>query len=86
MTDDEDDWEETESECEDDESVCGSETEWTECEEDEETMIAPLDVVRFGDVEMDREYREALYREHPYYTAEEVVGTYLGHNPMYPRG
>ena len=51
MTDDEDDWEETESECEDDESVCGSETEWTECEEDEETMIAPLDVVRFGDVE-----------------------------------
>ena len=81
MSDDEDEWQE--SECEDDQSVCGSET---ECEEDEETMVPPLDVVRFGDVVMDREYREALYRERPHYTAEEIVGTYLGHNPMYPRG
>ena len=80
-----DDESESESESENDDA-CGSEAEWTECEEDEETMVPPLDVVRFGDVEMDREYREALYREHPHYTAEEVVGTYLGYNPMYPRG
>ena len=81
MSDDEDEWQE--SERENDDNVCGSKT---ECEEDEETMVPPLDVVRFGDVVMDREYREALYREHPHYTAEEIVGTYLGYNPMYPRG
>ena len=83
MSDDEDEWEESQGERENDDNVCGSET---ECEEDEETMVPPLDVVRLGDVVMDREYREALYREHPHYTAEEIVGTYLGHNPMYPRG
>ena len=69
----EDEWEDTD-------------TDVSECKEDEENMIPPQDVVKFGDVEMDREYREALYREHPYYTAEEIVGTYLGHNPHYPGG
>ena len=69
----EDEWEDTD-------------TDVSDCKEDEENMIPPQDVVKFGDVEMDREYREALYREHPYYTAEEIVGTYLGHNPHYPGG
>ena len=52
--------------------------------EDEESSIPPLNVCRFGHVTMDQEYREALYRDHPYYTAEEIVGTFLGHNPHYP--
>ena len=54
--------------------------------EDEETSIPPLNVCRFGHVTMDREYREALYQRHPHYTAEEIVGTFLGHNPHYPSG
>ena len=63
------------------ESEDESETEEEECEEE---MIAAVEVLRFGDVEVDREYREALYREHPYFTAVEVVGTSLGHNPHFP--
>ena len=62
------------------------ETEDGEETEDEETSIPPLNVCRFGHVTMDQEYREALYQNHPHYTAEEIVGTFLGHNPHYPSG
>jgi hypothetical protein len=32
-----------------------------------------------------RAYRAALFRAHPAYTAEEVVGSFLGHNRAFPR-
>tara|TARA_Y100000004_G_C8716157_1_gene328089 strand:+ start:81 stop:314 length:234 start_codon:yes stop_codon:yes gene_type:complete len=34
--------------------------------------------------ELDLEYKLAIYDAHPYYTAEEIVGTHLGHNPYFP--
>ena len=46
--------------------------------------VPPKDVLIFGDFEIDKEYREALYNKYPFYTTEEVVGSYLGHNPHYP--
>jgi len=46
--------------------------------------VPPRDVLRFGQYEINKEYREALYKEFPFYTAEEVVGSYLGHNPNFP--
>ena len=38
----------------------------------------------FGPYTLDCNYREALYDEYPYYTIEEIVGSYLGHNPYFP--
>ena len=29
-------------------------------------------------------YKEALFDDYPFYTAEEVVGSFLGHNPYFP--
>lgn len=46
--------------------------------------VPPKDVLRFGQYEINKEYREALYNEFPYYTAEEVVGSHLGRNPNFP--
>ncbi|MCY1660113.1 hypothetical protein [Chryseobacterium sp. SL1] len=53
--------------------------------EKEEAMdcVPPEDVLKFGKYEIDKEYRKALYRLYPFYTAEEVVGSYLGHNPNF---
>lgn len=52
----------------------------------EEVMncIPPLDVLKFGPHLISSEYRQALYDEYPMYTTEEVVGSYLGHNPNFP--
>lgn len=46
--------------------------------------IPPRDILKFGQHQINRDYREALYKEFPFYTAEEVVGSYLGHNPNFP--
>ncbi len=46
--------------------------------------IPPKGVLKFGTYEIDNEYRSALYNKFPFYTAEEVVGSYLGHNPYFP--
>ena len=46
--------------------------------------VPPNDVLKFGQHQIDKEYREALYEEFPFYTAEEVVGSYLGYNPHFP--
>lgn len=42
--------------------------------------VPPKDVLKFGHYEINKEYREALFNEHPMYDVEEVVGTYLGKN------
>jgi hypothetical protein len=46
--------------------------------------IPPKDVLVFGEYKINKNYRNALYAEHPKYTAEEIVGTYLGHNADFP--
>lgn len=54
--------------------------------EKEEHMacVAPRDVLKFGQYKIEKEYRDALYEEYPFYNTEEVVGSYLGHNPHFP--
>ena len=46
--------------------------------------VPPKDVLQFGEYIIDKVYRDVLYEKHPRYTSEEVVGSYLGHNPYYP--
>jgi hypothetical protein len=46
--------------------------------------VPPGDILKFGHYEIDKEYREALFNEYPFYTVEEVLGSYLGHNPHFP--
>jgi hypothetical protein len=41
--------------------------------------VPPPDVLQFGGYEIPKDYRDALFEAHPHYTAEEVVGSYLGH-------
>ena len=54
--------------------------------EKEEIMecVPPRNVLKFGEYLIDKSYREALFQENSMYTAEEVVGSYLGHNPYFP--
>lgn len=53
--------------------------------ENEEIMdcVPPKDVLKFGKYSIDKSYRNALYELYPFYTAEEIVGSYLGHNPYF---
>jgi len=51
---------------------------------DYEDSIPPLNMYKFGKYEIDTDYRQELYEEYPFYTGEEIVGTYLGHNPYFP--
>ncbi|SPY35873.1 Uncharacterised protein [Porphyromonas cangingivalis] len=46
--------------------------------------VPPRDILKFGQYQIDKEYREAVYEEFPFYTTEEVVGSYLGYNPHFP--
>jgi hypothetical protein len=46
--------------------------------------VPPKDVLKFGEYSIDKRYRAALYKEYPFYTSEEVVGSFLGHNPYFP--
>ncbi len=46
--------------------------------------VPPKDVLKFGDYMIDKEYRKALYKEYPFYNAEEIVGSFIGHNPYFP--
>lgn len=46
--------------------------------------VPPRGVLNFGSYVIDKEYREALFEEFPMYNTEEVVGSYLGHNPYFP--
>lgn len=46
--------------------------------------VPPKDILKFGEHQIDKKYREALYDQFPFYTAEEVVGSYLGYNSRFP--
>ncbi len=46
--------------------------------------VPPSNVLTFGQHRIDRQYRNALYEQYPMYTSEEVVGSFLGHNPHFP--
>lgn len=46
--------------------------------------VPPKDILKFGEYEINKEYRDELYEKYPFYTTEEVVGSYLGHNPYFP--
>jgi len=44
----------------------------------------PLSVLCFGKYKIDIAYRLALYEHGSFYNTEEVVGSFLGHNPHFP--
>lgn len=50
---------------------------------DEHSIPLP-ETLTFGQHTIDARYRAALYAEYPFYTIEEIVGSYLGNNPYYP--
>mmetsp|Transcript_62769 Transcript_62769/g.147675 ORF Transcript_62769/g.147675 Transcript_62769/m.147675 type:complete len:929 (+) Transcript_62769:279-3065(+) len=45
--------------------------------------VPPKDTLMFGDYKLSQEYKEALFDRFSFYTAEEVVGSFLGHNPFF---
>lgn len=46
--------------------------------------VPPREVLSFGDYNIDKNYRDELFDKYPNYTSEEVVGSFLGHNPYFP--
>lgn len=46
--------------------------------------IPPINVLKFGKYQLNKEYREALFEEYPFYVAEEIVGSFLGKNNLFP--
>ena len=46
--------------------------------------VPPPSVLQFGSYTIDSQYRAELYKTHPYFTTEEIVGSFLGHNPHWP--
>ena len=46
--------------------------------------IPPRERLQFGPHTIDQTYRDAMFDEFPDYTAEEVVGSFLGKNPHFP--
>ncbi len=38
---------------------------------------------KFGPYQIDPKYRKEIYKRFPFYTIEEIVGSYLGHNPYF---
>ena len=46
--------------------------------------VPPREILKFGNYLIDKEYREALYEQFPFYSTEEVVGSYLGYNRYFP--
>ncbi len=48
------------------------------------SCIPPKHILKFGQFEINKDYREELYQKFPLYNTEEVLGTYFGHNSKYP--
>jgi hypothetical protein len=46
--------------------------------------VPPKSILKFGPYKIDVDYRNALYNEFPFYTTEEIVGSFLGYNPNFP--
>jgi len=38
----------------------------------------------FGLYVLDKVYKRELYEKYPYYTTEEIIGSFLGYNPHFP--
>lgn len=49
----------------------------------EEHLVPPFDQLCFGPYTLDAEYKAAIYQRFPFYTFEEIVGSYLGYNPHF---
>ena len=50
----------------------------------EECTVPPPDQYIFGAYHIDPQYRDQLFADYPFYTSEEIVGSYLGYNPYFP--
>jgi hypothetical protein len=61
---------------------CDEEHDWQEDEYME--CVPPLHVLCFGEYTLDPNYRQAVYQHCKKYNTEEVVGSFLGHNPHFP--
>eukprot|EP01084_Bolivina_argentea_P138850 244361_1 len=46
--------------------------------------VLPKDVLQFGPHQINKKYREALFSEYSFYNSEEIIGSFLGHNPYFP--
>ena len=46
--------------------------------------VPPNSVLQFGEYVIDPNYRAALHEYRPYYTTEEIMGSYIGYNPHFP--
>ncbi len=62
---------------------CSGETKDFENEESL-TCVPPKDIIVFGKYHIERDYRDDLYSEFPHYTVEEIVGSYIGENTLFP--
>lgn len=49
----------------------------------EEHLVPSFDQLSFGPYTLDADYKKALYEKFPFYTSEEIVGSYLGYNPNF---
>ena len=63
--------------------TCGKKAHSFELEEALD-CVPPKNVLKFGKFVIDKNYRNALYRKYPFYTAEEIVGSFLGYNRRFP--
>lgn len=52
--------------------------------EDASQCVPPSWVFQFGQHRLSGAYRAALFAVFPHYTVEEIVGSYLGRNPLFP--
>ena len=52
--------------------------------EEARNCVPPRDVLQFGEYKLNKKYREALFADAPFFTVEEIVGSFLGHNPNFP--
>ena len=48
------------------------------------TQVPPPEQLEFGPYVLDEDYKRELYEEFPYYTTEEIIGSFLGYNPHFP--
>ena len=60
---------------------CGDVHDWIQ--DEHMTCIPPREIVCFGHYMLDPAYRNAIYDYCAQYSTEEVVGSFLGHNPHF---
>jgi len=60
---------------------CDKEHDWQE--DEHMKCMPPIHVLSFGEYTLDSKYRQAVYQHCKQYNTEEVVGSFLGHNPYF---